>query len=197
MKSKRQRVLSIDWDYYTGDCQSCHMEQCFSCSWAAKCGIETSNGCGRPESDAHFVLSSIEPIVFKKIKNAKLIIAECHADIVRFIRKKAVVVNFDAHGDEEELDHGLNCGNWGTYCKKYKDIKYIRISPLSTYNYMHTSHFFDLVFMCLSKPWTPQYCDHFFYDLVFKYSNVTGSNPSFVGPARYEMSREYKKVIVV
>jgi hypothetical protein len=193
-------ILSLDWDFFTGDCLAdfAPVSACDMCSWS-KCGVpwHTERGllrgdstCVTNEGAGTDVLKALHRYKISKryFVNAKFLVAECHASIYSYLRKADCVINFDWHPDDSS-DHMLTCSSWARLAEKRKRVDYrwvgnFLIKPLPTH--------FDLVFFCISYPWTPPELDSLFYHNVKVLSNATGGPPLFIGDAAKEMKAAYK-----
>lgn len=220
MSAHKRMVVSIDWDYFTGDTRG-YNDPCCLCRW--KCDgkksdnrhkrcindkeLEDSMDTGRVKAQEVFYKLAINhDIVFnfpaclklgvdpmiKKLKGAEVIVADCHGSIYRHLEDGDTVINFDAHEDRGGTYEQPNCANWASKAEKKKGVKYI-------WNYSNWSPRFpkkrvDMVFLCLSSPYTPPKLDEYFYQLVKKISIHTGNAPKFVGLGARELEKKYRRM---
>ena len=180
-------LLSIDWDYVTGDCQEFHTRCCGFCKESD--GFYPSNNKKRGE------VESIRLDWNKKLKELKEIpvefktpiyVAECHASIMEVVNAHSgpyEVMDFDAHYDRYR-DGILCCGNWIYHVERLNGIvmKTPKVKCV------------DAVFFCRSSPWTPQNMDGKFYELIYNYCSRAKVEPRFIGHMRKSLRKTYQKL---
>jgi hypothetical protein len=108
--------------------------------------------------------------------------------LFRFLRLDDRVVNIDEHEDESSEDN-LSCGTWAVKAQDYKNIEYKWIGHP---NRRVPPRRYSLVFLCLSKPWTPRELDYLFFRMVRQWEQRTGFEPRFVGPWRRNLEALYR-----
>ncbi len=127
--------LSLCWDYVTGDCRDGLQH---SCAWRCDgCGV--TRGKGRPQGQAEFDVAE----QFNAVRNWLLrlnitglvVVRDCHADIAQYVTYGDLVLDFDAHFDDERYlvandgeclawDRwnsygGLDCTNWIAFVENH------------------------------------------------------------------------------
>lgn len=128
VKLKRKTVLSLDWDWVTGDCargRMCH----YHCGWCKAHGqkllhdnphfgrgampkkTEERNAAGKRFSAFIEMLRRLQRFVPRRI-GGPVYVADCHADIIEVLPINSLVWTIDAHHDNG--DTPLHCGCWET-----------------------------------------------------------------------------------
>ena len=125
---KGRRILSLDWDWVTGDCTKGLLHS--HCGWCVAQGLPPPPDRGtrrgvyekgdRIAIDKRFsnfmrMLHRLQDFVPRRIQGP-VFVAECHADIVDIIPVNADIWTLDAHMDNVELP--LHCGSWETLVKE-------------------------------------------------------------------------------
>jgi hypothetical protein len=175
-------LLSIDWDWVTGDCCPC---QHGCCGW---CDPPPHGGPRRGEARLALVGRDERLAILRSLahtgKGGHLWVAECHADILRVVKPHMTtrIVHLDAHGDDYPYV-GLCCGSW------------VRFLPSGTEAAVPQDGLPGLewhdVFVCQSSPWTPSELDDDLWDLVSHLSDMLGREPRFVGHRRGDQERAW------
>jgi len=193
-------LLSIDWDWITGDCSPPKSHGC--CGWCqptkrrkTRGGIKKlkENWCNRLN-----LLRTLSPID----TGGGLWIAECHADILKIANPDFTnrIVHLDSHTDDADW-FGLCCGSWISFLpnkiaietdKKWLKTKSHGRRIKGTTEKLENLVFYD-VFCCLSSPWTPKSMDHFFWDLIYYLANEMNVDPLFIGHRHVELARDWRK----
>jgi len=179
-------ILSIDWDWVTGDCADDPGHGC--CGWCAPPPRKLSRGVVKKVKEGW--LTRLEQL--RKARPVDLgggfWVAECHADILRIVRpdEEAHILHLDSHMDDADW-FGLSCGSWRTFLPRGTTTESIGMEQLTK------EHFHD-VFICQSSPWTPASMDKFFWDLVHHLSEITGSDPEFIGHRRMALVRAWTQL---
>jgi len=182
-------MLSIDWDYVTSDCSflghSC-------CGWCKR----LPRACGRGDAVEYQPKFSawrkrLAVVYGLKVKrNAPIVVAECHADIMVPIKRgkyegELCIYDFDAHCDSYDCGR-LCCGSWINYAE--------RVGPTVTIGppVVDQIGMADVVFLCRSSPWTPAEMDGEFYRLVRRFSEKANRWPRFIGHQLNELREGYR-----
>lgn len=155
-------VLSIDWDFFTGDCRSKH--GCASCLWKwcndtqgskAKKLRRLNDKIVLDAKEAENSLKDIfawsiwEPLTRSAFHKSELVVADCHGSIRSWIR----------HGPDK----------------------------------VPQTNQIDLIFFCLSRPYTPPMWDRWFYQAVSDLAAITKTKPRFFGLGAREMRRAWAR----
>jgi hypothetical protein len=170
-------ILSIDWDYVTGDCAD-GSHGC--CGWCTPSPSKLSRGSNKLVAAGWItrleMLRRLIPVV-----EGRLWVAECHADILRIVTptQNDTIIHLDSHLDDADW-FGLSCGSWRTFLPSGTNVEI----PTTI------GEFID-VFICLSSPWTPLSMDGFFWNLVTHFSKTMGSDPEFIGHRRMVLMRAW------
>jgi len=179
-----RKILSIDWDYVTGDC-----------------GISSDGHCGFCYDKEEFRKVKLSPEVrwrsrYKKLKNLSikegtpLYVAECHASIMEIIQHNAYTVfDFDYHYDNYTcyIDE-LHCGNW---------IKFLNRNGGRVICCPDDIENLNSIFICKSSPWTPKKMDRWFFMLVLDIASKCLMAPNFIGHKGKELEGEYNSFLSV
>lgn len=171
------KILSIDWDYITGDC---------SCNSHAHCGYCLNIRTSKRRGEANRVQpcwQKIKANLLKKNFSSKvpIYVAECHADIMKLVNEHGVeVLDFDSHYDNYDEEE-LRCGNWIYHLELQGGSVQVRPDDVSS----------DAVFICRSAPWTPDHMDKEFYNFVRVVSDKVGSVPIFIGHRKVYLKTNY------
>jgi len=219
MKTHSRTVVSIDWDYFTGDTRG-YADPCCLCQWrcapaapdrrhkrsrnnrAADERAERGKLQGQekfyrltPKHALEFNFAAcleltVDPMA-KKLKGAQVIVADCHGSIYRYLNAHDIVINFDAHEDRGGTLAYPNCANWASKAADNKGAHYIW--NYSSWDPKFPARRVGLVFMCLSSPYTPPKMDHHFYEMVRVVSAHAGASPKFVGLGARELEKKYKE----
>ena len=184
-------ILSVDWDWVTGDCAPGGQDSC--CGW---CDDSIREGIGADGEgrgilrrvkkgwDARIseVLNAI-PAYKDMCRSPRLWVAECHADILRIVDPYTTrrIIHLDSHDDNETWSP-LCCGTWRNFLPKAVEVK-IGMDPGDE---------FSSVFVCLSSPWTPAELDKEFWAFVRNISKKT-TNPQFIGHMKVELECRWRK----
>lgn len=178
-------ILSVDWDWITGDCAD-GSHGC--CGWCTPPSRKLSRG--SPKLVAKGWLTRLEMIrqATPIDPGGNLWVAECHADILRMVRpdEETEIIHLDSHLDDADFC-GLSCGSWRTFLPKGTTSRWASGEEAIKAN-------FHDVFICQSSPWTPASMDKFFWDLVYHFSNIMGVDPEFIGHRRMAMMRAWQQV---
>jgi hypothetical protein len=178
-------LVSIDWDWVTGDCSSVEGHGC--CGWCANPPRDEDHGLGESLAKGWEgrldILHRIKPVD----GYGHLWVVECHADILRIVDPSAIdrIIHLDSHMDDADW-FGLSCGSWRTFLPKGID------SHLSTMEELAEARFRN-VFVCKSSPWTPREMDSLLWDLVLHLSKAVGSGPEFIGHRWEEMMYDFQE----
>lgn len=198
--SRVPHVLSIDWDYITGDC----MGDTAHCGF---CGLDDDNvrgcegGVGENPHTQEEQVQNLDRVLALPVKStAPLYVAECHASILYVLYRNRMrgctLHNYDEHDDSVEADsvawyhrpYELTCGSWGSFAARY-DVDGENVG----FRNVHRDQFkpADLVFICKSSPWTPASEDEAFWMFV-EFFEERCSYLHFVGHRRRELRREWR-----
>ncbi len=146
------------------------------------------------------------------IVGADLRVTECHADLYRYIRDTDDVVNLDAHSDSNFHWGGVSCGSWAALALAKQKVQRYQWVPRPTpldqraehYRVGRVAHhrdyggdwyplqlpgYFDLVFLCWSRPWTPGSWDRHFAKFIRHLETLVAKPAKVVGPARPKITK--------
>lgn len=178
-------ILSIDWDWVTGDCADGN-HGC--CGWCAPTPQKLVRGAARLVKSGWIErleqLRTISPID----TGGGFWVAECHADILRIVKPsdETHILHLDSHMDDGNWC-GLSCGSWRTFLPKGTTSALISGKELAK------ERFYD-VFICQSSPWTPASLDAMLWDLIQHFSEVMGKDPEFIGHKRMSLMRIWEQL---
>jgi len=155
--------LSIDWDWVTGDTAT---GGC--CGWSCGSHIDSRGDRSQLNRDWKQRLTRLKRLC-AKLKFVKVIVAECHASIYRWLSHGDRIINVDEHSDCYDYmgTDRLSCGNWGLLAQEKKDCTWQWVSQgdrLPSVRHMKKS---VSCFVCLSSPWTPKELDGAFVQFVY------------------------------
>lgn len=177
-------LLSIDWDWVTGDCAGT-THGC--CGWCAPSLRKWSRG-----NDKFVTAGWVERLEALREMTpvdlgGNLWVAECHADILRVVNPKDTtnIIHLDSHLDDAEWC-ALSCGSWRTFLPSTIDVVPTERLDLAK------CEFHD-VFVCQSSPWVPSELDRFLWDLISHLADVLGRDPEFIGHRRMAQVRAYQQ----
>lgn len=191
-------VLSLDWDYATGDCMidpAC----CGFCKEGKnrpQVRPEKPNVSSWDESRGTYTSRRDRLLTLTLVPGAPVYVAECHASIATLLRNHDWVIEYDAHCDGDPVWNGLNCGNWRTWVAQCHNGVYfvnsfepecgdsgVKASPPPAH----------MAFICRSSPWTPREYDEGFWTFVRTLTQRAGVAPTFIGHRRKEFTREWQQ----
>lgn len=187
-------ILSIDWDWVTGDCGSGDI----CCGWCRPDNKRDTKGRGDNTELSKEWLEKYSYLMtqdFSSCHQVQLFIAECHADILRCIdaTENKTLVHLDSHHDMW-AGQALSCASWRYYLPKNIEVKFVNNSPLAFQSFKNESFEYKQIFICHSSPWTPAELDNQFYALVDRiFHSCTGrlSEPKFMGHRFKELLKNY------
>lgn len=212
-------VLSIDWDYFTGD-TAVH-PGCRGCSWPCNFNwwkeVSISYR-GRPHFSRTPHNKSLGARPASSLKNifsdplfsefnlchwsgARVVAADCHASLFRLLNPGDLVHHVDWHSDDQ--DDGpvqLWCGNWVTWARQKKGVTVLRRgvhtagekNPVTLTTTLLPTEPYALIFLCLSRAYTPPKLDKYFYRFLLGLERVSGRKAEFVGGAKKELGLAFK-----
>jgi hypothetical protein len=175
-------LLSIDWDWVTGDCCSRCEHSC--CGWCKPCQGKSQDERGSYENLYTGWHDRIKKLKSLRYLEGNLWVAECHADILITLHPGIIgtIIHLDSHRDDEDR-MSLCCGSWRNYLPKTIEV----ITKLDSDTRFHD------VFVCKSSPWTPKRLDRNFYELISYISDAMNIYPEFVGHKYIELEKEWDK----
>src|SRR5574343_338272 len=168
-------LLSIDWDWVTGDPAD---GQHGCCGWCSPTLRKLSRGSAKLAAggwigrlEALRAMTPVDP-------GGNLWVAECHADILRVVNpdETTEIIHLDSHLDDANWC-ALSCGSWRTFLPAGIEMLMPKLADLKDLS-------FHYIFVCQSSPWTPASMDKFLWDLVEHLVGLVGNNPVFVGYRR-------------
>lgn len=179
-------LLSIDWDWVTGDCADLSGHGC--CGWCAPSPRKVSRGITKLVAEGWWSRLESLRAISPADMGGGLWVAECHADILRIVMpdEEANILHLDSHMDDADW-FGLSCGSWRTFLPQGTTVEAIGTDQLGK------KEFHD-VFVCQSSPWTPASMDKFFWGLVQHLSEVMGRDPEFIGHRRMALMRAWTQL---
>jgi hypothetical protein len=161
--------ISLDLDYLTGDCRIPGKPQA-QCAW--QCGGCVGRGRGRGEGgqerdDALAEFERIRQWLMTLDIAGPVVVRDCHADIVEWLRPGDVVLDWDEHCDAENYTGQLDCGNWITLAQANGAVvKERRGMPLPEIT--SPVH----LFIAVSTPYTSTVCDQALLDMLAEIGQV-------------------------
>lgn len=219
MHKQGRRILSLDWDWVTGDC-SLKQRRRFHCGWCEAYGLSALGPLGRGakirKADrgavetrcAEFMqmLRRLQGYTPSRIRGP-VYVAECHADIVGVIPVGADVWTLDAHTDCGDLP--LSCGSWETLIECMHGRIHRLGGGVQSYVYplgrtdpirreLHIwggdavrkfCRVVDAVFICRSSPFTAEEYDGYFNEALSVLKE--GHGLTFIGHRAKELQRGY------
>jgi hypothetical protein len=106
------------------------------------------------------------------------------------------IINVDAHKDDE--DYEMNCcGSWANGLSLYTHIdRPIKAHKILKEKNLAGDFFPDIIYMCLSSPWTPKKTDkHFFEFVQFMSRKCIDNEPIFFGHRKDSLKKRYQKYV--
>jgi hypothetical protein len=177
-------LLSVDWDWVTGDCSDPVSNGC--CGWCDRPMCVPGRGSDSQLSKEWLARKSILMGMKPSGADGHVHVAECHADILRVVdpRRTGEVIHLDSHMDDGDF-FPLNCGSWRTFMPGSIVVR----TPFNGEG-LESLVFHD-VFMCLSSPWTPSSKDGVFWEVVRHMAYAAGRDPEFIGHKSDAMRRAW------
>lgn len=176
-------LLSLDWDWVTGDCAA---NQHGCCGWCEPPTLGRGRTRGSVNNLFPFWKTRVAKIMeIKFTLGADFWVTECHADILRVLNPERCdrILHLDSHPDDADY-FALSCGSWRTFLPKNIEVIVNEISePIHG------------VFICKSSPWTPSEMDREFWQLIQHISEMIGREPEFIGHKRSQLAREWEQNI--
>ena len=162
--------ISIDWDYVTDDCRGPLANTEYCPCWDNK--TEHNKHRGKAHLRApHVLMEHYDDILklMQRVRLGKVVVRDCHGDIMHYIKPRDTVFHIDYHLDEEPYDvdkHGKplrppKCYNWIHHAKE-RDIT---IEPVSEMLHAVPDGKYNL-FLCLSSPYTNSDYDALLFRLL-------------------------------
>lgn len=186
MLIKPSKILSIDWDYITGDCAKYDINY-----FHPHCGFckdkTISNRRGKSDKLDVMWEEKEERILKLKISNAPIFVAECHANILDLLNycETPIIYDFDSHCDKYDDLPFVHCGNWIYHLTKIGGEVYYRPRKIGS---------IGAIFICHSSPWTPRSMDENFFRFIKKISKKTKSEIKFIGHRKVSLRNGYGNV---
>jgi len=177
-------LLSIDWDWVTGDCSDI---QHGCCGWCTPSPRRHSRGSDQFVKSGWIErLEALRALVPSK-HGGNLWVAECHADILRVVNPDETtdIIHLDSHLDDANWCV-LSCGSWRTFLPTGIEVAMPQQADLKELA-------FKDVFVCQSSPWTPSGLDKFLWSLIRRLADILGRDPIFIGHRRMVQMRAYQQ----
>jgi hypothetical protein len=187
MNLNPSKVLSIDWDFVTGDCSSTTSSSIHShCGF---CRIVKTYGCrgSRHFLDVVWKEKQDRLLKLRLHKSTPIFVAECHAnimDIIEYFDEPPSVFDFDTHYDKYDNASFLHCGNW---------IYHLELLGGSVVSRPKSIDTVGAIFICKSSPWTPRCMDKEFFRFINRIVKKTQTEPNFIGHRKRSLKNGYKK----
>ena len=187
MNFSPNKILSIDWDYVTGDCSdTSYYSPHPHCGFCKDRYVARARG-NKEHLDSIWKENELRLLGLRLYKNTPIFVAECHANIIDVASKFdkwPLVYDYDAHFYRYDKSPNLHCGNWvyhleclgGSVLRRPRSIKKV-----------------GAVFICHSSPWTPRCMDEEFFRFIRKISEKT-SKPQFIGHRRISLRNNYNMI---
>lgn len=187
-KLSPDKLLSIDWDYVTGDCAD--EQEDFA---HAHCGYCTSRSISKVRGQKNYLDTTWEEkeerlLRLRMYKGTPLFVAECHAnimDLLELFEGVPDVFDYDAHHDKYDDEPYVHCGNW---------IYHLDNLGGEVFSRPRLVHKVGAVFVCHSSPWTPRCMDEAFFRFIKKMSDKTEADPQFIGHRKVSLRNGYQKI---
>lgn len=182
------RLLSIDWDYVTGDCSVEYSgdphPHCGYCK-----GYYGSKGRGHEKHlDSIWEEKEEKLLKLRMYSGTPLFVAECHAnimDLLEYYGECPEVFDYDAHRDKYDRDYFVHCGNWIHHLEQLGGQVFARPRVIKKVG---------AVFICHSSPWTPRSMDNAFFQFVHKVACKLQVEPRFIGHRQISLRNGYGRV---
>jgi hypothetical protein len=212
-----KNVLSIDWDcFFNLDMLSCGSR--LTCSWNCPDCAEvekrpslskTARDISKPAWYFQDGRTPIDALRGLDLKEADFYVAECHADIWPILSRKDRIVNLDSHDDygsfywsdfsEDHWRKTVNCGGWAEAAECVKECTYYWGCPrgdrggfiVGARNWKCWRY--HKVFVCQSRPWTPDSFDDKFFAFLVVLAARIGYAPEFIGPDKSNLQRRFTR----
>jgi hypothetical protein len=178
--SEKIILLSIDWDYVTGDCIVADGTHC------GYCGFPDRTRGGSIQWGWEERLSKLKK--FQIPRSCPIYVAECHASImeaIKILSSVPHVIDFDTHFDSYDKEGYVHCGNWVYHLRNLGGSVDSRPTAPVTKNA-------SMVFICKSSPWTPKESDVEFFQLIKSFARKSRTKPIFIGHDKESLSADYK-----
>lgn len=181
-------ILSLDWDFVTGDCNSYNKTN--HCGF---CASEKIGGRGTEDRLSSQWRNYMDRLLeIKMRRDVPVFVAECHAsimDLLPLCKGFPNVIDFDSHYDSYDSNPFIHCGNWIYHLKKLSgNYNCIESQPIRVGG-------FGAVFICKSSPWTPESMDSNFMYLIRNICKRTRTSPLFIGHRAKNIRKEYEKYL--
>lgn len=178
-------ILSIDWDYVTGDCAFYYHHHCGFCQ--ASSGI--NNRGNKNKLDVIWQEKQDRLLKLNLYKDTPIFVAECHAnimDIIEYFNKIPQVFDYDSHCDNYDSSPVLHCGNWIYHLEKLIGKPLVMSRP-------RTIGKVGAIFICHSSPWTPRCMDEEFFKFINMIAEKTQADPRFIGHRKVSLRNGYRR----
>ncbi|MGW8177509.1 MAG: hypothetical protein ACWGQW_01765 [bacterium] len=183
------RILSIDWDYVTGDCAEDDEDGPHPhCGFCKNKDIARRRG-KKEHLDTIWEEKEEKLLKLRVYKGTPIFVAECHANIMDVVYNHfddvPDVFDYDSHRDKYDQEPYIHCGNWIHHLERMGgrvDARPRNIKKVGA------------IFICRSSPWTPRCMDDQFYQFVQKMAEKTGTEPQFIGHRMVSMRNGYRRV---
>lgn len=151
-------------------------------------------------------------------EDVPVVVADCHASLYKLLPESSFIYNIDHHMDTDPMEWGYNqgpltCATWATKAINLKKCLYywcydieipsVGKPKLWLQPYRKSAavecpwrrHQPNLVFFCLSSPYTNPVYDDYFYKAVHDLCTAIVGNPGpqFVGLGACSMKRKYRE----
>lgn len=180
------RLLSLDWDAWTGDRNN---NRC--CGYCKKTPLRIGRGVKRKGDIYNFWEDPCRYLELNIGSPIALMVSECHADLGYLLCQSDFIINVDYHDDGS--NHGyLCCGSWA--CGQQH---FFNFDVATANSYLKCNNFApDFVYMCLSSPWTPKLADQNFFEFVYTISQkCQQKEPVFFGHKKDLLKKKYLDIV--
>lgn len=219
-----RRVLSLDWDWFTGDRGDGDGCCGWSCSYSNNRGRGTID-CEPPETESDEGIPIIPRSVSLRTcailqdvqRVGVLVVAECHGSLAALIQDGDEIHHLDAHHDGAEYDPNgdypregrVTCGNWVTVVRRWHKGVTVTHLPDETYRrpdgvwcngvdnmgILSLHPEYDLVFVCKSSPWTPKSLDIDLHRLIKYLAARCPTGIRWYGHRARELRKEHARLL--
>jgi len=165
--------ISFDLDWATGDCRGIKYN---CCAWQCPlCGEEPNRAQGKSRPDALKRFAEMRAWLMALDIITPVVVRDCHADILDWIKAGDTVLNWDEHSDddrwcEDEDSYAyapLDCGNWVTCAREHRImVEQMNCAPFPRIDVPVR------LFIAVSVPYTLPVCDEVLVEMLGKMGAV-------------------------
>jgi len=215
-----RRVLSLDWDWFTGD----RGNGTGCCGWS--CSYSDNRGRGAEDvaiDEDPYPNPSLKVVeILQDVQRVEaLVVAECHGSLAALIQDGDEIHHLDAHPDGAGYDpkdgypreSRVTCGNWVTVVRhRHKGVTVTHLPdrvnrrtdgvwcvpfpiPGESGEILTLHPEYDLVFVCKSSPWTPKVLDIDLHRLIKYLAARCPTGIRWYGHRARELRKEHARLL--